>query len=187
MVAPAIGHNRTIPNATRRPASPRSSQPIAVPEGRSRARGARFAAQPGTLSTKAMLTALLSLGIIAAGALFLMHSVASPPPSGAPWPRDPELQAAPASTANPSPTASIPAPTLVAPPSSGTSIASPRAILASPRAVAAAPPPGPGPKRLPQWHSDNPYDEPPTAALTGSPRARPASEGPSDHPYGGRQ
>jgi hypothetical protein len=52
MVAPAIGHNRTIPDATGQRASPLSSQPIAVPEGRSRARGARFAAQPGTLSTE---------------------------------------------------------------------------------------------------------------------------------------
>jgi hypothetical protein len=188
MVAPAIGHNRTIPNATVRLAPPRSSQTGAVPEERSRAPGARFVAHGGALSTRAMLAALVGLGVVAGGALLLMHALVSPDRVDSARLRDLDLQAAAAAAATRSPTrtAAIPAPTLVAPPSSRTPIANPRAILASPRAVAVTPPSRPGPKPLSQWHSDNPYGEVPATAWMASPRARQASDGPSDNPYGSR-
>ena len=45
-------------------------------------RDARIAAQPGAISTKAMLASLLSMGAVGAGALFLMHSLMGGDQSG---------------------------------------------------------------------------------------------------------
>jgi hypothetical protein len=56
-------------------------------------RDARIAAQPGAISTKAMLASLLSMGAVGAGALFLMHSLMCGDQSGSQQLGVAELQA----------------------------------------------------------------------------------------------
>jgi hypothetical protein len=150
--------HRTIPNATGRPAPPLPSRPTTALEELPPTRGPRVAAQPGAISTKAMLASLLTLGVVAAGALVLMHSLVGPEPSEARWAGIPELQATVASIPIPPPTALAPDPTPAPRAPIRTSIAKPSAILALPRAaVATAPKAPPKSRQSVDLASDNPY------------------------------
>jgi hypothetical protein len=125
-------------------------------EGRTR----RVAARPGAVSTKAMLTSLLGLSALAAGALFLMHSLVGSDPSASRRLGVTELQATEAPIEIPPPPSQTPAPTLTPVSAGRNAIPTPSAILAPPRAVPATPlsRPRPKPKAAPPLLSENPFD-----------------------------
>jgi|HubBroStandDraft_1064217.scaffolds.fasta_scaffold40584_3 hypothetical protein len=155
MVSHPVEHSWTITKPAKRVGTPRRPRAADGPEEGSSPRDARFASQPGAVGTKAMLASLLSMGVIGAAALFLMHSQVDGDASRSQQLAIAEPQATAVSVANLPPT---PLPlthpsvtSLTRPPaSSRTSTVVPTAILASPRIVS-APPSRPRPK-LPRWH-----------------------------------
>ncbi len=92
MVNHPVEHSWMIPRPGGRPWTP-LPQPMNGLEEASTPRNARIAAQPGAISTKAMLASLLSMGAVGAGALFLMHSLMCGDQSGSQQLGVAELQA----------------------------------------------------------------------------------------------
>jgi hypothetical protein len=152
-----VVHIRTILTAGHSFSAPLPRRPMDGLEEASGPSHARVAARPGAISTKAMLVSLFGLSAVAAGALFLVHSLVVGDPSGS--------QRLGTPMAIPPPTSLTPTPALATTPSSRTSIPTPSAILAPPRTVPAAPLSRPRPKPLPRSH---PYPFPvptPLAAI----------------------
>jgi hypothetical protein len=110
MMSHPVEHIRTIPTAGHSFSAPLPRRPM---DGLEEAPGpshARVAARPGAISTKAMLVSLFGLSAVAAGALFLMHSLVVSDPSGSQRLGVAELQATAAPMAIPPPISLTPHP-----------------------------------------------------------------------------
>jgi hypothetical protein len=192
MVSHPIEHNWTIPRPAERLGRPLPPHATEGPDEGSSPRDARFASQPGAIATKAMLASLLSMGVVGAGALFLMHSVVGGDSSRSQQqavadPRGTAISAATLPPILPPTPLTLPStPSIMRPPaSSQTSTTAPIAILASPRIVP-APLARPRPKPAPHWHL-YPLPVPTPLAATTSQSAptgqTPPEELPGANPY----
>jgi len=188
----------SFPSESFRRTLPSSTMGADDDEESSRLTQARRAARPSEISSMAAFGAVLSMGALGAGALFLLHALVSGNPSNGPSPGAAEMQGTGATITAQTQTVQIPAaqpPAIplrpATPPPSATASAAaviqtprpkPSATLTAARPVAtAAPASHPRPKGVPRWRL---YPFPvPTPANVSPPGSPPSQETSSANPY----